>query len=261
MPHSAPVWMQSTSWKGFFLGKVMVPFWAVEMRIATNILQLRGKKQEPKKWQQWPSFVVKGLKIFADKCVTENKKGWWMVCHLTWGTQPCRGDTFGVILGQCTPMSLRGTLGLTDHLHGIAVPDSPLPTYLGIPTVPNNIWSMLGWELRCIIREAEPGPCFERWHFERCSLPPALGMPLHQFRLRRAGEAVHRPPWLSWGLSSTALSGIKADITWVPTCPKRYLWDLCNETFITSAKIWRWEMQDIIPKHYYGDYVAKPEMI
>lgn len=35
--------------KGFFLGKVTVPLWAVEMRIATNLFQLRGKKQETKK--------------------------------------------------------------------------------------------------------------------------------------------------------------------------------------------------------------------
>ena len=58
-------------------------------------------------------------------------------------------------------MSLRGTAGLADYLRGIAVPETPLATRLGIPPVPDSTWCMLGSQLRCIMREAEFGPYFE----------------------------------------------------------------------------------------------------
>lgn len=106
--------------------------------------------------------------------------------------------TFSVILGQCPPMSLRGTAGLADRLRGTAVPDTPLPVRLGMPPAPDSVCCMLGWQQRCTMREAECSPYFEGWHFEgwcfeRCRLPPALGTQLHRFRLCRAEEVVHTP--------------------------------------------------------------------
>lgn len=70
------------------------------------------------------------------------------------------------------------------------------------------VYAKCGWQLRCILREAEFGLYSEGWHFKRCRLPSALSTVAQVQALQsRWGCAQSRPPWLSWSYSCTTLQG------------------------------------------------------
>lgn len=134
----------------------MVPSRAVEMRIATTVFQLRGEKQERHKSDSNDNPLSQGLENCWKQVCDGNEERLMDVLLFQMG----RRGTVSGILGQRTPLSPRGTVGLADPLHGIDT-DTPLPTCLGMPPAPNSTRCMPGWQLGSTMRKAEFGPYFE----------------------------------------------------------------------------------------------------